>query len=397
MNIKYIDNNQQKGILIDWNLIFKEFKKLKCPPDVYDPTTFPINVVNWGVILSDRSKGKTTNWLLIGLLLYKHYGIQTGYIRQTDAMTKSTKTRELFNVVEEFGYIQKLFGKQWNSIYLWQKHFYLCNRDENGKVIDKSEDDFCMVLSVDKSYDYKSTLTKPRMDLLIFDEFISNKYAPDEFILLCQLISTVRRKKISTKIVCLSNMVTPYSQYLEEMGLRQTALVLKPGQSEIVKTILGLDIYFEILDGNKMTDKKAVSANISYFGFANKKLSAITGSDWEIRNYPHLTRPKEGENRTVVTRDLYIYCFDKYICMEIWKSSEIGYYMNFRPYPLTVPEKGIIFSDQIPTRKNEFYGTAKGTKFSKLWKLWQQHRDFYSSNEVGHMVESFMNSIDFTR
>ena len=186
MNIKYIDNNQQKGILIDWNFIFKEFKKLKCPPDVYDPTTFPINVVNWGVILSDRSKGKTTNWLIIGLLLYKHYGIQTGYIRQTDAMTKSTKTRELFNVVEEFGYIKKIFGKQWNSIYLWQKHFYLCNRDENGKVLDKSEDDFCMVLSVDKSYDVKSTLSKPRMDLLLFDEFISNKYAPDEFVDLCQ-------------------------------------------------------------------------------------------------------------------------------------------------------------------------------------------------------------------
>ena len=91
-NIKYIDNNQQKGILIDWNMIFREYKKLKCPADVYDPTTFPINVVNWGVILSDRAKGKTTDWLLIGLLLYKHYKIQTGYIRQTDNMTKSTKT-----------------------------------------------------------------------------------------------------------------------------------------------------------------------------------------------------------------------------------------------------------------------------------------------------------------
>lgn len=397
MTVKYIDNNQQKGILIDWNMIFREYKKLKCPKDVYDPTTFPINVVNWGVILSDRAKGKTTDWLLIGLLLYKHYKIQTGYIRQTDNMTKSTKTRELFNVVEEYGYVSAIFGKDWNSIYLWQKHFYLCNRDENGKVIDKCEDDFCMVLSVDKSYDYKSTLSKPRMDILLFDEFISNKYAPDEFVDLCQLISTVRRKRLSTKIICLSNMVTPYSQYLEEMGLRQTALKLKPGQSEIVKTILGLDIYFEILDGNKMTDKSAVNANISYFGFANKKLSAITGSDWEIKNYPHLPRPEEGEGRTVITRDLYIYCFDKYICMEIWKSTKMGYYMNFRPYPLTVPEKGIIFTDQIPQKSNEVYGTGKGTKFVKVWDLYRQHRDFYSSNEIGHMVESFLNSLDYTR
>lgn len=395
--IKYIDNNQQKGIKIDWNFIFREYKKLKCPSNIYDPTTFPINVVNWGVILSDRSEGKTSAWLLICLLLYKHYQIQTGYIRQTDDMTKSTKTRELFNVAEEFGYVQKIFGKEWNSIYLWQKHFYLCNRDENGKVIDKCDDDFCMVLSVQKSYDYKSSLTKPRMDLLIFDEMISDKYSPNEFILLCQLISTVRRKKLSTKVICLSNMVTPYSEYLDEMGLRSVARKAKAGDREIVNTILGMPIFFEILDGNLKKSADEVHANLSYFGFANKQLSSITGSDWEIKNYPHLPRQEEGEVRTIVTRDLYIYCFDEYICMEIWKSSKMGYYINFRPYPLTVPEKGIIFSDQIPSRKNEVYGTGKGTKFVKIWDLWRQHRDFYSSNEMGHMVDSFLQSLDYTR
>ena len=396
--IKYIDNNQQKGVLIDWNFIYREYKKLGCPSDIYDPTTFPINVVNWGVLLSERATGKTTNWLIIGLLLYKHYNLQIGYIRQTDNMVKSTKTRELFNVIEEYGYIEKIFGKQWNSVYLWQKHFYLCKRDEDGKITEKKEDDFCICLSIDKTYDYKSTLNRPRTSLLIIDEFISNKYAPDEFVDLCQLISTIRRnKRLDVKIICLSNMVTPYSQYLEEMGLRQTALKLKAGQNEIVKTILGLDIYFEIIDGERKKDKTTINANISYFGFANKKLSSITGSDWEIKNYPHLPRPEEDETRKLINRDLYIYCFDKYICMEIWKSSKMGYYMNFRPYPLTVPEKGVIFSDQIPTRKNELYGTGKGTKFVKLWKLYQQHRDFYSSNEIGHMVESFLNSLDYTR
>ena len=200
MQIKYIDNNQQKGIKIDWIHVYKEYKKLKCPDDIYDPTTCPIDAANWFVLMSARARGKTTSWLLIGLILYRDYGIQIGYIRQTDRMTTSTKTKELFNVVCEYGYIQKIFGSQWNSVYLWQKHFYLCNRDENGKLIDKAEDDFCICLAIDKSSEMKSTLTRPRTDLLIFDEFISNRYAPDEFIDLCQLISTVRRKRLSTKI-----------------------------------------------------------------------------------------------------------------------------------------------------------------------------------------------------
>ena len=138
--MQYIDNNQQKGIKIDWKMIFKEYKKLKCPEDTYDPTTLPLGIVNWSLLLSARSRGKTTNLLIIGLLLYKHYKIQTGYIRQTDNMTKSTKARELYNVICEFNYIERIFGEEWNSVYLWQKHFYLCKRDDDGNILSKSND-----------------------------------------------------------------------------------------------------------------------------------------------------------------------------------------------------------------------------------------------------------------
>lgn len=392
--IKYIDNNQQKGIQIDWNFIYREYKKLKCPADVYDPTTFPINLVNWGVLVSARTRGKTTNWLLIGLLLYKHYGIKTGYIRQKDSMTRSTKSKGIYNVVEEFGYVEKIFGKEWNSVYLWQKHFYLCKRDDLGKIVEKSKDDILIMLSVDKSSEYKSVLQEPRCDLLLFDEFISKTYAEDEFIDLCQLISTIRRKRLSLKIICLSNMVTPYSQYLEEMCLRQTALTIKSGEHIIVDTPLGLKIYYEVLETGKYVDKSAVNANISYFGFPNKQLSAITGEDWEIKNYPHLPRPQEGEEREILTRDIYVYCFDTYVCMEIWTSNLLGNFINFRPYPLNIPQDGIIFTDQIPAASNHFYGIGTGTPAAKLWDLKRQHRDFYSSNEVGHMIETFVNSID---
>lgn len=394
MTIKYIDDNQQKGIKIDWNHVFKEYKKLGCPDDIYDPTTLPINSVNWSVLMSARSRGKTTAWLLIGMILYRDYGIQIGYIRQTDRMTSSVKTRDLFNVVCEFGYVEKIFGSKWNSVYLWQKHFYLCKRDGDGKLTEKAEDDFCICLSIDKSYEYKSTLTRPRTDLLIFDEFISNKYAPDEFIDLCQLISTVRRKRLSTKILCLSNMVTPYSEYLEEMGLRDTALKLTAGEHTIIESPMGAKVYYEVIDISNKVEKKDTWFNKLYFGFTNKKLSAITGEEWEISNYPHLPHREKDEKRRMISRDVYVKCFGKYVVMEFWDSDVLGLYCMFRPFELQVPRDGIVFTDELPLSKSEVYGMGEGTDFSKLWNLYLAHRDFYANNEIGHMIETYVESYE---
>lgn len=392
--IKYIDNNQQKGIQIDWNMIFREFRKLKTPIERYDPCELPIRECNWHVLLSERSVGKTTNILLIGLLLYKHYKIQTGYIRQYANMTTATKTRDLYNVVEEFRYLPKIFGEQWNSIYLWQKHIYLAKRDDMGNIIEKSNDPFCILLSVDLWATYKSTLTLPRCDWLVFDEFLSGKYVDNEFVHLCDVISTVRRNRISTKIICLSNMVQKYGVYLSEMGINHALESMKADESKIVSTPMGLKIYVKIIENVLNKDKKHVAANISYFGFANKQLQAITGAEWQIKNYPHLPRPIENETRELITRDIYVYAFSKYICVEFYNSNIIGNYVLFRPYELTTPDaNSIIFTDQQPVKANEYFGIGAGTKLSKLWDLYIAHRDYYATNEIGYMIESYIDNV----
>lgn len=396
--LRYIDNNIQKGVKIDWNLIFYRYRKLKCPGDTYDPTNLPINDLNWFVILSARSRGKTTNLLLIGLLLYDEYGIQTGYIRQYDNMITATKTKNLFNVINEFHYIEKIFGETWNSTYLWQKYIYLCKRDENGEIIEKSPKPFCVLLSTDKSADYKSSMSLPMCDWLVFDEFMSDRYTTNEFIDLCQLISTIRRDRLSTKIICSSNMVNMYNRYLEEMGLRETVQTLKPGEYKIIKTPLGLSIYVTILNPDIVSNKKKIHANMTYFGFANKELSAITGEEWQIKNYPHLPRPTEEEHRELITRDCYVNAFGHNICMEFYRSDVLGLYVHFRPYEMKeLPDDGIVFTDRYPTKPNEVYGVGTGTKMVNLWDLYRAHRDYYSSNEIGNMIETYINSLDRSR
>ena len=71
--LRYIDNNIQLGIKYDWDLIFKAYRALKCPKDVYDPIpairSMVENNVKWYIGMSKRRIGKTTNFLLIGALL----------------------------------------------------------------------------------------------------------------------------------------------------------------------------------------------------------------------------------------------------------------------------------------------------------------------------------------
>ncbi len=74
----------------DWKLIRKEWNKLKMPKDVvYDPFHIPLDVNNinhasyyW--LFSKRGVGKTTTMLILGLILFKLYGVVTQYIRQKE-------------------------------------------------------------------------------------------------------------------------------------------------------------------------------------------------------------------------------------------------------------------------------------------------------------------------
>ena len=72
--MKYINDNPEFGIQYDWKKIRKEFDKLQIPADVYDPTTAPLEKAKYFVETSERNIGKTTNWLLLGMVMNSMYG-----------------------------------------------------------------------------------------------------------------------------------------------------------------------------------------------------------------------------------------------------------------------------------------------------------------------------------
>ena len=123
--IRYFEANPNKGIIVDWKKVFNYYKQLNCPNTVYNPCKIPFESAKYNVLLSERSTGKTTNVLLIGMILYFMYGIVLQYIRSNEDMIERQTLNELFKTILEFGYIEKMTDGEFNNLYYYGKKWTL--------------------------------------------------------------------------------------------------------------------------------------------------------------------------------------------------------------------------------------------------------------------------------
>ena len=116
MKKEYIDGKETNGLKYDFTLIRKEVKKLKIPQEFYNPIKCPFEKCKWFVNLSDRSTGKTTNWILLGMIMNKLYGTTIQYIRQTNDMITPRNSKNLFDTILSCGYVEKITEGEYNTI-----------------------------------------------------------------------------------------------------------------------------------------------------------------------------------------------------------------------------------------------------------------------------------------
>ena len=135
----------------DWKDIRKEWKALKMPKDVaYDPFHIPWGRCGYYMLISKRGVGKTTSVVLLGMILFKLYGVVAQYIRQTEDMTAPKFAQDLMDTIMSCGYIEKLTNGRWNYAYYHAKRWVYANLDPDGKISEKSDIPFMEVMSVDK-------------------------------------------------------------------------------------------------------------------------------------------------------------------------------------------------------------------------------------------------------
>ena len=363
--------------------IIKKYKSLECPTGFFDPCSLPYDRDKYFVICSERSSGKTTNVLLLGMCANWLEGTQIQYIRQFEYMIERRYLRQLFVTIKKHGYIEKITEGHYTDLVYQSKGWYYCNYDDDGKIADRATDPFMMCLSIDRNELYKSTYNC-NPNFIIFDEFISSRYVQDEFVRFCDLCMTILRNKTDPYIFMLANIIDRNSQYFYEMELNDVVNTLPLGAHTETITHDGTAIYLDFYSPGQTPQKTA--HNRLFFGFRNKKLGAITGKDWAIKPMPH---PKSDDTREILARQFYILYEDRIINLELCRNESDGVHIiaHFATKP---PKKdSIIYSTglMLDWRYRYKFGHTKADKL--IWTLYERKKFYYTSNAVGAIVEKY--------
>ena len=387
--IKYIDDDAQKGIIVDWKKAFKYYNALGCPKNVYNPAKeFKPNDAEYHVIISTRSTGKTTNFILLGMILNLMYGIQIAYVRQNEKMTAKQNMDRLTEVINTYRYVEKLTDGEYNSTYYFAHKMHFVHINEEGKVDSKSEP-FLQALDILHHEMYKSTLNMPTGDFIIFDEFISKEYSsnPPEFICACDLWKTIIRDRLTAKIIMLANTTDYYNQYLAELLIQDECLLLKEDKPFVKLTPLGTRVFCHLV-GNR--NEARAKVNCLYFGFPNGKLASITGGSWSLDNYPHI---EQDDERQILYKGQYLIYNGKIINLEVAISAKLGQHIlvhRATRIPTNKSDTRIYTIEEIKSWKEKYkFGDLAIDKM--IWKLYNQNKWYYDSNDTGYTIETYVN------
>lgn len=368
----------------DWKLIRKEWNRLKMPKDVaYDIFHIPWQRTAYTMLISKRGVGKTTSVMLLGLILFKLYGVQIQYIRQTDDMTTPKYAQELISTILACGYIEKLTSGRWNYAVYHAKRWVYANIDDSGKVVEKSDIHFCYTLSIDHSFDYKSNYNAPRGDLIIFDEFIGKRYYPNEFIYFLDILSTIIRKRTGVPIVMLSNAIDEYSEYFDEFEINEEVRQMKRGDCRICESSGGTRIYVEMINHH---DKNAARLNREYFGFKNPRLYAITGEgEWNVPLCKHYDIEDEPQ---ILDRTHYIKMGLNLLAIELCYSDKYGHHVRAHKATKIYKDSIVYTMDLIDDKRyRKGRGWSKYDKF--IWTLLQRDLWHYATNSEKNFVDKY--------
>lgn len=387
MKIEYHDNDKKKGIKYDFSLIRKEFKKLKIPNDVYNPLTIPFEWSKFNILLSPRSKGKTTNILLLGLIFNKLYGTKLEYIRSSHDMITPSKAGSLFSVIVQNGYIEKLTGGKYNNVKLHWGSWYYTKIDDKGEIIEQS-DEIMKMLSIDRAEKYKSSYNAPEGDFIIFDEFIGKYYPPNEFVRFLDLFKTIQRDRISPIIFMLANTIDRESEYFNELEIYEEIHTLEMGEDIKVTTEKGTPIYIAILNNDDKLQKKQKIQNSLFYGFKNPRISSITGTDWSHVAYSHL--PSVRTDDKLIDRRHYIQYSNRLINLELRFCEELGLYIYCHK-ATRVYEDSIIYTNDTMIKNKQYRFLFGSTNLDKkIFTLYNQNKWYYQNNTIGSQVNNYI-------
>ena len=387
--IEYIDGKPELGILVDWALVRKNFNKivpLSIRKKYHNPLVHSPELVSYYMDLSDRDRGKTTNKLIIGLILFAMYGIKTVYMRTKNEDIERRNISTLYDVVLQYNYIQDIFGDEWNSIDYSGYKWTICRIDDTGKIQEKMPEFTCICMTTERAMRYKSRIVLPTADFIIYDEFIEPDYPFYTMQYFQQNLKTILRSRKSGVILMSSNAINLNSPWFADFKIRKQIKNLKSGENMTIN-VDGTTFFVEILPEDTRTEKKQY--NRKYLGFTHgNSMQSITGGNvWEMRQFPHIDR-----HMNIVTsyaRNIYVLHLSDLVNIEIVNIENIGLACFARP-ATKLYDDSIIFTVGEILDKRYIYkiGNSKSPT-AIIWRLYRENKFYFATNEIGELLANY--------
>lgn len=393
--------------MIDFKLCNKNYnqtiKKLNAPSNLFHCTKE--HYIDGGKYIIDnsiRKTGKTTSWLIYGIIAYVNCNSPFVYIRQGKTMVTPKASQTLFETVVDFGYIKHITNERYNAVTYKTRRWHLCLKDDNGEIIDIDPNPFCYVFSVEEAYETKSNVNLPHSYLIIYDEFINKGYMYNEFLSYMNLLSTIIRDKTKVLIVMLGNDNDVYSPYYRELEIYNDIKNMNVGDKKVIRTKLGTIIDFYFVETEEHKQGKVSDVVRTFFGFSDSKMSSITGlSDtWAFDICQHI--PANVSRETMVN-NVAVFSYGEFYKLEVVDVEEIGVCVYV--YPITkIYDDTIIYTNenydalieynnrggQIMNLNNVIYNVGVDKFSSFLWGKFYQNMFFYSDNSTASFIKSYV-------
>ena len=283
----------------------------------------------------------------------------------------------------------KLTDGKYNSMIYKSRRWHYC-KTEYGEIVEMAPDPCVQCLSIDNNEIYKSSLNQPNGDFIIFDEFCARRHLSDEFVLFCDLLSTIiRSRSDGITIWMLGNTIDRYEYYFDELEISDYMKYLGVGEHALVNTSKGTPIYIEIYKPHNTTLKERVNA--VFFGFNNSKLNAITGDDWLIAPYQHID---SQDVREVLDKRHFILYEKNLVQLEVCNSEKYGVHViAHKATEKERPEAVFYTCDTMHDIRYRYrYGHSKIDRM--IWTLYDRKLFFYATNSDAAIVHKFCNAAD---
>lgn len=380
-----------------WTNIFKRKKGIneEVPPEEKEIKEFydiePIDNTNavYRMIIGQRSNGKTYSVCKHIVEDYILKGRRGAYIRRWDEDIQPKNIQSLF--APHYKLIETLSGGEYNFVIYRAKEFRFAYINEEGEIIKKDPTAFCISASINTAEHTKGQ-DRGEIHLVCFDEFATREtYIKNEFVLFCNLLSSLIRNREDTIIYMLSNTVNRYCPYFREMGLKD---VENMPQGQVYIYTYGnsdLTVAVEYCDPVKATEK----VGSKFFAFDNPQLEMITTGAWELMMYP---RPPYKISLNDIRYEFYIKFGEQLLCGEIVHPSSGKYKTDLFIF-IHPQTKDIEIDQRTPLYTDDFSTSICHVRFLKdcpteLHKLIQslilKKAVCFSSNETGEVFRNWL-------